>query len=1002
MVRRVPFFYYNGENFTHKSKILESNMENSFYVDALQNYLNGSEWKDTMRVFIAANCPFFSNIREFHPQQNLIWKSFQDVAESIIQTMLVEMGGSIEELEKAFDVISHQPSRGPKDDVTKDVIQQLSSVDDFEVFAGQMHKACKELFDEMGGDIHDNIYDAVMRMGFTVNDINEAMQSCSKDPTLEDVLIYITSKQANEQSQADQRKSKTHKTKSPKKKPKLASNPLEKFIFEAKTDNIHIDYNELNALFTIADSVLDAHYQSGSLAANALDDSNEELMLWAVEMKHLYHDLELAFEQELSCKDVNFHWEEGLISYYQHLEEKRQIINHNEEQGHHQAAKLLSDNELRRIAMLDEIAAMGTEGEQRLHQLLSRHELVRKEIASLYRKCSIYLTSHPNLQRDQVEQIYLYLKQQLSNGDNDNFDTGLTENSANPEQEPLVNMLLDIHILEDEQAMLRREIYEILGSEVAAAMEQEEGMKDIDSKGISFEEKMHIAERKFAGTEFDEDDAEAKAFATSQTRAESKEEGNRKEKDRSERKEGKEEAKNDNRNEPNVSSNQSGVSKTSTGFIATEEDTRKKESFINQLKDQHKQALNQLKSSLDHDRTLRLNRLEARLQALREHKASKEVIEEVERERQNLFDTTEIQKEAVVQGFKQRCLAELKTARQLLADPSLSPGIDDFTSLQSVLMNTNQQDQINGDALAALRKQYEQTTQSLQQQLHNQRSMSQDRLQARLRSKVILDAWEQAQQSAMLAIAAVNDPDLLVQQVPSKQQGKIQVDDADMDYLNEDEDSLLKREEQQTRRIRALQRMSELQREYAKAARLLRDRLIDEQIDEEDSSNQLESLQTADTLMLSAFEGHMKELQSDQSLLDDQSGMHERMKAGMLEAFEKAKVSLQQRLDNDKQSGQSRLQHRLQQRKQQTQASTASHVQLEAALEGAMEEVFQALDSPVFADNDKENQTSVRQIVQQNQKYQQLDNNQHEKDRIKQAHISKQQELVRSLSKILF
>jgi hypothetical protein len=60
----------------------------------------------------------------------------------------------------------------------------------------------------------------------------------------------------------------------------------------------------------------------------------------------------------------------------------------------------------------------------------------------------------------------------------------------------------------------------------------------------------------------------------------------------------------------------------------------------------------------------------------------------------------------------------------------------------------------------------------------------------------------------LIELAIGLDPDLLVQEVPSIQQGG----DADMDYLDEDEDSLLKREEQQTRRIRALQRMSELQR----------------------------------------------------------------------------------------------------------------------------------------------------------------------------------------------
>ncbi len=50
---------------------------------------------------------------------------------------------------------------------------------------------------------------------------------------------------------------------------------------------------------------------------------------------------------------------------------------------------MLSDSEMKRLADLDSIAAMGTENEQVLHQLLTRYDEVQRDINGLHKKMAM-------------------------------------------------------------------------------------------------------------------------------------------------------------------------------------------------------------------------------------------------------------------------------------------------------------------------------------------------------------------------------------------------------------------------------------------------------------------------------------------------------------------------------------------------------------------------------------------------------------------------------------
>ena len=78
-----------------------------------------------MEIFVSTYCSFFDNISLFRDsnktsesskssgsdysvEQYCTWKKFQEMVEHILNTFLVDLGGSIEKLERALDEISSE------------------------------------------------------------------------------------------------------------------------------------------------------------------------------------------------------------------------------------------------------------------------------------------------------------------------------------------------------------------------------------------------------------------------------------------------------------------------------------------------------------------------------------------------------------------------------------------------------------------------------------------------------------------------------------------------------------------------------------------------------------------------------------------------------------------------------------------------------------------------------------------------------------------------------
>lgn len=203
---------------------------------------------------------------------------------------------------------------------------------------------------------------------------------------------------------------------------------------------------------------------TGARAGFGQGDAALSLIRWAEDMKLLLHDIYMAHTEQIPCVAMCFNCPEGLIQWYKALEITRLEVNTASAAGN-----MLSDAELHRMAELDKIAAMGTADEQLLHSLITRHDEVCLEVDRLHRGCSLLVATERGVKRENLEQLYLYLKQQVANGvDLDMITDELHEHVyslvSSSKGGDVINLLLDMHIYEDEQIMLKRRIQSIVGS----------------------------------------------------------------------------------------------------------------------------------------------------------------------------------------------------------------------------------------------------------------------------------------------------------------------------------------------------------------------------------------------------------------------------------------------------------------------------------------------------------------------------------------------------------
>ena len=699
------------------------------YIDALHNYLNGPEWHQSIQIFVDSNCKYFSNVSELDHQQHALWKTFQEIVETVLEMALETIGGSFQQLEDAIDALQSQPSRGPRDEKTKDLLTQLMSFTDFETFAAMMNQAFVENNDTCQDErrSNDKHVDALLRLGFPLEAIDATIEAAAPHSSLEDLVIAISGYQS-ELPKKGARISFAHcnagdakyhydehdsapSSPRPVEPEDTFTAPLAKFASEAAEDGEKIDLNELNAKFVIADSVLDSFDLSVRVEL-APGSAMQALLRWAEDMRMLRHDVCIAYEEQLPSVAMCFNCKDGLVEWYRQLERARQEIDQASAAG-----SMLSDAELHRMAELDKIAVMGTADEQLLHSLISRHDQVCKEVEALQRQASLLMAAYSSrgVRRETLEELYVFLKQQVANGADleavgDEMHERVYSAVSSSRGAEVVNLLLDMHIHEDEQALLESRIHSIVGS-----LDREQATEPAAVK-LSDLELDEVAAASAKGV----DDGTRAHSATAPTQA---------------------------------SSMFAADSKGSVGggLVPSSAAALVNDPHVQSLKDQHRAALVQLKQLLTADKERRLKALEekllrrrALLQKSRQQQQGAEsaaleaeqlrAVQEVEAEIVQAQDSCELRTESMVSGFKKRCTSELTVARAKGAGSDIAHG-DKKNSAVAWELTEEERSEAHRLAAQALKERFEREQKALLASLDEERHKQHDRILKQLAAK---------------------------------------------------------------------------------------------------------------------------------------------------------------------------------------------------------------------------------------------------------------------------
>lgn len=455
--------------------------------DALTEYLNGQEWQHTVDMFVRSNCHHFHDPSPSgHAlEQYRIWQDFKEVVEQILEVALSSIGGSIEALEKALDEIASVPAKGPKDAVVKEILNKLLSFDSFESFCTMMYKARQE--NDLSGQRLSSSsswrdkQQTLTSMGFNEVLVQVVLDDSPPDASIEDLVMRLSAmmdaaeaqrrpQQASDTGSRSFNRLASEATGSPSPGFAPASSPVRgdptndalawftSYLRKEAPDYVpgsNGNYaSEIIMLFNTAQQILDAYQQmSGDNSSHRDTDMSKETMVlvqWSADMKDLLESV-VSFCLEGYGTDESSSGSGGrsnqadiLVHRFCELEDTRRRV---EQSGVTSAA------EMRRMKALEAIASMGTSDEQQLHRYISRYEECQAEVEVVHRRIAL-LVSPGGVRREAIEELYLYLKEQVNSNSGVDLESLAEEmhdkvytlvDSAKGGE--VVGVLLDIHVV---------------------------------------------------------------------------------------------------------------------------------------------------------------------------------------------------------------------------------------------------------------------------------------------------------------------------------------------------------------------------------------------------------------------------------------------------------------------------------------------------------------------------------------------------------------------------
>lgn len=224
----------------------------------------------------------------------------------------------------------------------------------------------------------------LMSLGFSMSLIDLVLEGSSVDASLEELVIALSDMEDLTNRQQTIK----------------STSYLSKFVIlineHQGIDQKALPESELEAKFEIARSIADI------LDDGTTDKDVVTLLQWATDMIKLQQELMEVYSSAVSIP-------QHCVTDYLRLDSIRRHIDTEASIGLH----MLSDAEVERLSILNDIAARGTDGEKHLHQLLLRFDKIQREINGFQQRLAIYVSSEQCISRPNLEELYLYLKEQV-------------------------------------------------------------------------------------------------------------------------------------------------------------------------------------------------------------------------------------------------------------------------------------------------------------------------------------------------------------------------------------------------------------------------------------------------------------------------------------------------------------------------------------------------------------------------------------------------------------
>ena len=123
-----------------------TNTNNDYIIDAIENFLRGPSWKTTMNTFVNSHCAMFSVIDGEHGLgQHDVFRDWRDTVDGLLQGILSDLGCSPETFIDALDARQKRPEGGPRDAAINEMVRTLMTFERFAIFKVMMHDRNKKL-----------------------------------------------------------------------------------------------------------------------------------------------------------------------------------------------------------------------------------------------------------------------------------------------------------------------------------------------------------------------------------------------------------------------------------------------------------------------------------------------------------------------------------------------------------------------------------------------------------------------------------------------------------------------------------------------------------------------------------------------------------------------------------------------------------------------------------------------------------------------------------------